>query len=96
MEITALVLAILFLLVVSTGKVLKNLKSVKVPKWAQRLRSSDPWRIGGTELFAHARIVKWLLLAILKLGLIILSFFSALLQIAIDAASTMIPKAIKL
>jgi hypothetical protein len=96
MDTTSLLVAILvLLLILSPMKALKNLKLIGLPKWAQKLKSSDPWKIRGTEILAQLRIVKWLLLAILKLGLLVLSCFAALLKIATAAALSLAPKAIK-
>ncbi|QQG52733.1 MAG: hypothetical protein HY931_00675 [Candidatus Falkowbacteria bacterium] len=96
MDTTSLLVAILvLLLLLSPLKALNNLKLIGVPKWAQKLKASDPWRIGATELFAHAKFVKWLLLAILKTGLLALSCFAALAKIAFAAALSLAPKAVK-
>jgi hypothetical protein len=96
MDTTSLIVAIIvLLLILSPLKALKNLKLIGLPKWAQKLKSSDPWKIGATELFAKLEIVKWLLLAILKTGLLVLSCFAALAKIALAAALSLAPKAVK-
>ena len=96
MNTTGIIIAILLLgLFLSPSKTLGGLKNIGLPKWSKKLKSSARWEISGHELFARARIVKWLLLAILKMGLLAFSCFCALFQIAFDAAKTLMPKALK-
>ena len=91
-----MIVGITLLLAVMPNQSMRRLANIRVPKWAQSLKSSDKWEIAGTEIFAHAKIIKWLLLAILKTCLIILSFFSTLLKVALSAASSFFQKTKKI
>ncbi len=93
MEITGIIIAILILgLIISPEKALK---SIGLPKWAKTMKSSDKWMINGKEVLGKAQIVKWLLLALMKLALLILSFFASLFQTALFSAKKMLPSVIK-
>ncbi|MFZ4631821.1 MAG: hypothetical protein ACOYL8_01270 [Patescibacteria group bacterium] len=89
----SIILAILLLVFIfSPGKnTSKHLKGIKLPSWAKRLKSSDRWTISGREIFARLRLVKWFLLAILKLALISLSLTIALLKVSLSAAINLMP-----
>ena len=96
MEITGFIIAILLLsLILRPGKVSSTLKGIGLPNWAKKMKSSNKWMINGKEVLGGARVIKWLLLTIMKLALLILSFFGSLLKVAFSSSKQMLPSTMK-
>lgn len=96
MEITGLILAIVILgFIIRPQQAAGALKSIGLPKWAKKKKSSDKWMINGKEVLGKVRVVKWLLLALMKLALLILSFFGSLLKVAFSSSKTLLPSSLK-
>lgn len=83
MDITGIIIAIVLLgFIIHPHRAFGALKSIGLPNWAKKMKSSNKWMINGKEVLGKAQIVKWLLLAIMKLALLTISFFTALLKAA--------------
>ncbi len=90
-----LVSIVLILAVFSPGKkALNALKKIKLPAAIKIMKASDPWMMGPHELFAHAKFIKWLLLALIKMIIIFWKILIAFFTIAILAATNMMSKTV--
>jgi len=85
-------ISILIFIINPNKETFKILKGIGLAPWAKRMRSTNRWVIGGHEILANQRIIKWILLAIMKLFLVTISFFFYLLKISLLTAQKLMPK----